>query len=556
MRRGLRHATSIAALIVAMLACGLADQAAADTAGTVHFVRSADSTFDSITTSATPETQAWLRGHMWRMTAWSPYFDAKTSWYPQGWMYDDAYAIYRESALAAQHPEWILKDSAGNKLFIPFGCSAGSCPQYAGDISNPGFRHYWIEQAQAHFAHGYRGLFVDDVNMEERVGNGAEAQVTPVGASGAITPAAWRAYMAEFMAEVRTAFPQAEIVHNALWFANADAGPSDPSIRRQIESANYIFLERGVNDSGLTGGSGQWSVNALLGYVDQVHGLGRGVVVDGTAGDVHGMEYNLASYFLISTGNDAVSGKGQTPSNWWAGFDVNLGQASGSRYPWSNVLRRDFTWGTVLVNPPGNATQTIALPSAMRDASGNSVTSVTLSPASGAVLRGAPLASPASVAGPPSDAATQTIVEAAVLRGHRSSGIGAAPGGRPQPSSSQRGARSRAHVRRGHHPQRARASAASRRAPRALRRAAALTRVTGFVRQATRGSVVISIDRRSAGRWIIAQRVSVNLTAAGRFTSLLHLKFPGRYRVCATYTGASGYSPSWSGYRPIALRAR
>ena len=120
MRRGLRHATSIASLIVIMLACALADTAWADTAGTVHFVRSADSSFDSITTNASPETQAWLRAHMWRMMVWSPYFDEKTAWYPQGWMYDDAYAIYRESQLAAQHPEWILRDSAGNKLFIPF----------------------------------------------------------------------------------------------------------------------------------------------------------------------------------------------------------------------------------------------------------------------------------------------------------------------------------------------------------------------------------------------------------------------------------------------------
>ena len=554
MRRGLRHATSIASLIVTMLACALAGTAWADTAGTVHFVRSADSSFDSITTNASPETQAWLRAHMWRMMVWSPYFDEKTAWYPQGWMYDDAYAIYRESQLAAQHPEWILRDSAGNKLFIPFGCSGGTCPQYAGDISNPGFRHYWIEEARAHLAHGYRGLFVDDVNMEERVGNGTGAQVTPVGSGGrAITPAAWRAYMTEFMTEIRAALPQAEIVYNALWFANADAGSSDPSIRQEIESANYILLERGVNDSGLTGGSGPWSVNALLTYVDEVHSLGRSVVMDGSAGDPHGMEYNLASYFLISTGNDALSGKGQTPSSWWQGFDVNLGQATGNRYPWSNVLRRDFSGGTVLVNPPGSATQTIALPSAMRDASGNSVTSVTLPAASGAVLRGAPLRSPSGAASP--DAATQTTVEAAVLRRHRSAGAGAAPGGRAQRTTPRRSARSRARFRRGHHPQRAKASATRRREPRAKRRAAVLARVSGIVRQATRGSVVISIERRRAGRWIMAQRVSVNLTAAGRFMSLLRLRVPGRYRVYAIYTGTSGYSPSWSGYRPIALRA-
>src|SRR5207244_7804163 len=209
----------------------------------------------------------------------------------------------------------------------------------------------------------------------------------------------------------------AEIVHNALWFANGDAGPSDPSIRREIESANYILLERGVNDSGLTGGSGRWSLNALLAFVDQVHSLGRGVVMDGSASDPRGMEYNLASYFEISTGNDAVSAKEQTPTSWWQGFNVNLGEATNARHPWSNLLRRDFTGGMVLVNPPGSATQTITLPAPLQTASGSVVSSLTLPAASGAVLRGTVL--PASSASEvPADARTQTIVETAVLRTH------------------------------------------------------------------------------------------------------------------------------------------
>ncbi|HEV2981920.1 MAG TPA: putative glycoside hydrolase, partial [Solirubrobacteraceae bacterium] len=296
MRTGLRRAFGIAALTLTMIVTAAAS-AAADTAGTIHFVRSADSSFDSVTSSPSPQTQAWLREHVWRMLAWSPYFDEKTAWYPQAWMYDDSYAIYRESSLAAQHPEWILHDSAGNKLYIPFECSGGTCPQYAADISNPAFRHYWIEQAKSHYAHGYRGLFVDDVNMEERVGNAAEALVAPVGVAGAISGGAWREYMADFMTEIRTALPGAEIVHNAIWFANGNAGIGDPSIRREVEAANYVMLERGVNDSGITGGSGQWSLNALLGFIDGVHSLGRGIVLDGAASEPQGMEYNLAAYF-------------------------------------------------------------------------------------------------------------------------------------------------------------------------------------------------------------------------------------------------------------------
>src|SRR5258708_36319206 len=116
-----------------------------------------------------------MRRHLWRMLVYSPYFDSRLSWYPNGLAYLDLYAIYTGAALATQHPEWILKDATGNKLYIPWGCSNGACPQFAGDISNLAFRQWWIGQAQTLLAKGYKGLFIDDVNMEFRVGNGAGA---------------------------------------------------------------------------------------------------------------------------------------------------------------------------------------------------------------------------------------------------------------------------------------------------------------------------------------------------------------------------------------------
>jgi hypothetical protein len=378
--------------------------ASADTAGTVHFVRQADSSFDQFTSSPTAATQEWMRGHIWRMTVWSPYFDNRAAWYANGWVYDDSYAIYRGSSQASAHPEWILRDAAGDPLYIPSGCSGGSCPQYAGDISNPAFRQAWIDELKGEVAHGYRGVFIDDVNMDMQVGNGNEETVAPIDRStGApMTSEVWRAYMARFMQEVRAQLPNIEIAHNAIWYADEHAGAADANIRAEIEAANYIFLERGANDSGLTGGEGQWSLHALLRYVDQVHALGRNVVMDGTSSKLQGLAYNLASYFLISDGNDAVSGDGQTPTSWWSGWNVDLGEASGPRYSWNHLLRRDFAGGMVLVNQPGEPTQTVSLPTPMQNAEGVTVTSVTLAPSSGAILTGTPPAPP----NPPSEGAT------------------------------------------------------------------------------------------------------------------------------------------------------
>ncbi|HEY2767190.1 MAG TPA: putative glycoside hydrolase [Solirubrobacteraceae bacterium] len=374
----------------------LVGAATADTAGTVHFVRQADSSFDQFTSSPTAATEEWMRSHVWRMTVWSPYFDNKTSWYSNGWVYDDSYAIYHGSSQAKEHPEWILRDAAGDPLYIPSGCSGTSCPQYAGDISNAAFRQAWIEELKGEVAHGYRGVFIDDVNMDMQVGNGNEEAVAPIDRSTGqpMTAEAWRSYMARFMQEVRAQLPNLEIAHNAIWYADDHAGTSNAYIRAEIEAANYVFLERGANDSGLTGREGQWSLQALLAYVDEVHALGRDVVMDGTSSKSQGLAYNLASYFLVSNGNDAVSGDDQTPTSWWSGWNVNLGEARGPRYDWNHLLRRDFAGGMVLVNQPGEPTQTVSLPSPMRNSEGETVTSVTLPANSGVILTGNPPIAP------------------------------------------------------------------------------------------------------------------------------------------------------------------
>ncbi|HWX74077.1 MAG TPA: putative glycoside hydrolase [Solirubrobacteraceae bacterium] len=378
-------AAAVAALVLALAGAPSrrADQ------GAVRFLGGANQAFDAYTSGRDPAYGSFLREHFARMVVYSPYFDDKTAWYPRGWVYRDAYAIYPRSSVASEHPEWILKDARGNPLFIPFACSHGTCPQYAGDISNPAFRTWWIEGARATLAHGYRGLFIDDVNMAFRVSDGRGRPVAPVDhASGApMSYAAWRRYMAQFMQQVRAELPRVEIVHNVNWLADSPARTSDPYIASEIRAADYINLERGVNDAGLTGGDGAYSLRSLLAYIDAVHALGRGAVLDGNAVEAPGIEYSLASYLLISSGKDFVSAHGMTPLHWFAGFDVNLGAALGRRREWRGLLRRDFSAGMTLTAAPESGTHFVRLPSAMRTLDGQVVRSLTLAPASGVVLR-------------------------------------------------------------------------------------------------------------------------------------------------------------------------
>ena len=326
-----------------------------------------------------------MRAHYARMRAYSPYFDSRLAWFPDAWAYQDAYAVYRGQALATQHPDWILKDAQGNNLYIPFGCSGGVCPQYAADFGNPAFRDWWIAQAAQTMAKGYRGLFIDDVNMEWRVGNGSGQFVAPQDprTGTTMTEANWRRYLAEFTEQIRQALPGKEIVHNAIWFAGcgqtADSCWSDPYIRRELLAADVIELERGVNDGGITGGGGRFGYDTFMARVDWLHSQGKSVIYDAQASTAAAREYGLASYFLTSTGGDYLGNDpGGTPTDWWTGYDVNLGDPQAGRYNWNGLLRRDYQNGYVLINKPGAATVTVSLGGTYTDLAGVSKSSVTL----------------------------------------------------------------------------------------------------------------------------------------------------------------------------------
>ena len=367
--------------------CSLAEpmpSALTSGAGRVHFVKGAGSSFDPYTSNPSAAQQQWMRDHYLRMRTYAPYFDARLSWYPDAWVYKDLYAIYVGGSVAQQHPEWILKDASGNLLYIPYACSNGSCPQYAADIGNPAFRQFWIGEAQALAATGYRGIFVDDVNMALMVSDGNAGLVAPwdVRRGREMTVDDWRAYVADFTEAIRAALPTMEIVQNQVWFF---ASFRDPNVIRAIAAADYIEVERGFNDTGIRGGSGQYGFDRLLFYFTLLHYLGKGGILDVSAD--WGPEYALATYFLISSGLDGIGDpNGALPDDWWSAWDVDLGQPLGGPYMWNGVVRRDFSAGIVLVNEPDAPSVTVDLGSTYRGLDGQLKTQVTLDPRDGAVL--------------------------------------------------------------------------------------------------------------------------------------------------------------------------
>ena len=386
------------ALLAATAFLAFVPAASAADAGKVNFDLNSTSKFDSLLTSSTPEQQAWMHDTYSRVRGYAPFFNQALSWHAPADFYQDLYALYRDGrddqALIAAHPDWVLRNANGQKLFIPSGCGNNTCPQFAADIGSPGFRQHWIDQAKATLAQGYVGIFIDDVNTEMTVSDGNGNRTRPIDprTNQPMTDAAWGSYVAQFVQEIRAQIPNAEIVQNTPWYEPQ----SDPNVQAAVASANTIEIERGFNDPGITGGNGTFGYDTLLQHIDWLHSQGVGVILEPYLSTAKQARYEVANYLLTSNGSDAISSDWRaTPTDFSSIWATNLGAPKGNRYLWRGLERRDFAGGSVLVNPPGAPKVVVkfkqkGMYSPAKAEAGKvskSVRRVAIKPARGAILR-------------------------------------------------------------------------------------------------------------------------------------------------------------------------
>lgn len=324
----------------------------------------------------------------------SPAFDPRLSWFPNAFVYKDAHAIYNpgQAAFADAHPDWILKDAAGNRLFIPWGCGT-TCPQWAADWGLPAWRSYYITTLVGNaMAKGYPAIFMDDFNISDyhiNTGNNNGTIVNPIdprtGATMTIENS--NKYWTEFVEAVRANWPTKKICLNMVYF---NANLAKEWWPRCFDACDYIYLERGFEDN-IQGGSGRFGIRTHWTFTEAIHDHGANVIWASYASDVPRLERNAAGMLLANNGGDFIGGFTQ-PSGNIAGvpnfYYWNLGDAENDRHLDSGLWRRDFTDGLVLLNEPGNPTVTnYPLGGSYVDRNGNTITQITLAAAVGAVLQ-------------------------------------------------------------------------------------------------------------------------------------------------------------------------
>jgi hypothetical protein len=305
------------------------------------------SSWDKYTIDPASTWPGWFRYRASLMSGWTPWFDPVLGWFPKSvGSYVDAYAIYNNnpsnpSDPAITHPEWIFKDSKQNKLYIPWGCANGTCPQYAGDFFHRGFVQAQLNTIKSIVDKGYTSIFLDDVNLDPRISDGNGNTVLPNG----LTAESWAHGFADFVYKIQAQFPHITIIHNSIWYSSA---PRD-AIDKQIKSADYINCERGFGDANLNPST----FEGFMEFIDHVHILGKNVIQDEYTSD--NLTFKIACFLLVYEKGDLMCMNDMFPDIWNSQMDIDFGETLGPRqlyilsdgfYQW----QRKFSKVTVTVD--------------------------------------------------------------------------------------------------------------------------------------------------------------------------------------------------------------
>jgi hypothetical protein len=292
---------------------------------------------------------------------------------------------------------WLLKDSSGNLIH-----NAGYPDNYIGDIGSPSYQQRWATDVASYLTSvGADGVYIDDVLGD------------PALLTNNIWPAkypthqSWNDAMASFIAYVGP-YMKAHglyIAVNATNFIPGDAGSNDGTNnitwwQRLAPNVNGLISEYWQQNPNNVGQmysdckctwTGWWSNFQKLETTAQTAGDDFFSVIYGAGADTHAIRYEKASFLMDWNGKDGgmIWNPTDTGDPWNADWTTDVGLPTAPRYAVGIGWRRDFTGGTVVINPSATASQTFALGGSYVQPGGTSTTSVALAPLSAMVLTGA-----------------------------------------------------------------------------------------------------------------------------------------------------------------------
>ncbi|HEX7456248.1 MAG TPA: Ig-like domain-containing protein, partial [Candidatus Nanoarchaeia archaeon] len=209
----------------------------------------------------------------------------------------------------------------------------------------------------------------------------------------AVSNAAWLGAWATLAERMQNEVPGALILNSQYFTWQSLVGISSTNADRFWSAPDAVEIEFGwpFGRHGENTASG-WQDK--INYINRLHGLGAGVFVQdypGNNGDFALSEekYGLAMYLLTVESADyyGTFNRDGHGSDFFSGYNANLGASQGPFYTWSGLQRRDFANGFVLVNNPGGGTVTANLGGTYTSLWGETMSSITLAERNGNVFR-------------------------------------------------------------------------------------------------------------------------------------------------------------------------
>ena len=316
---------------------------------------------------------------------------------------------------------WLLKNSAG--AYLTNTAYAGN---YVGDVGNAAYQAEWARRVGDYLASvGADGVYIDNVHAYIFGTGGVYPTKYP-------SQSAWETAMASFMSYVGPALKARGfyvLVNAGKWVAGdgaSDTGALTAQWWQRLAPSvsgfhSEYWLQSPTDKSHLRGEGSSWNDNwtgwASLVLVAQNLGRDFFGMTYGSTANVQAMRYVRASFLLYWNGADGANlYQNESGDTWSTEWTMTPGTPTGSRFAVGVGWRRPYSGGTVLVNPSTTSSQTFALGGTYLMPDGSSVSSVTLGPKSGLVLRSTTTAIPTNTS-PPTITGTsqQGVLQAATF---------------------------------------------------------------------------------------------------------------------------------------------
>jgi hypothetical protein len=290
----------------------------------------------------------------------------------------------------ANHPGWFLKDTTGARI--------GWCDfkhAWQMDVGNPAYQREWVRAVIASAkAGGFDGVVMDDVN-ESAAGHLCGRTIARYPTEADYT-AATTSFVSAVAPELRSsgllAVPNIAIED---WWTPHGYALWDKWLS-YASGAVQEYYSKWRHDSGAWfSDDGKWhndwsSRQKFLARTESAGKFFIGITY-APAGDLRSMRYARASFLLDWDGGpsalafEPTNPEAQDPySSEWA---TDVGTPTSTRFRVGVAWRRNYSGGTVVLNPSPSVTQRVDLGATFLLPDGRSVTSVTLSPVSALVLR-------------------------------------------------------------------------------------------------------------------------------------------------------------------------